>query len=134
GAGFESFIEGGESLDVTFEICEHVFAFAGQFEIGFDVAGAAYELFIVGDEVFKALAIAHDGLGSTSRTKTCPRGPRFRGGVVPEGWIGEFLFYVGEFPADASRVKDTPAGREPGRGREHKRIRDRLTTCFALMT
>jgi hypothetical protein len=39
-----------------------------------------------------------------------------------------------EFPADASGVKDTPAGRGLGRGREHKRIRDRLATCLALKT
>ena len=120
GAGFELFVEGGQSLDVALEIGEHVFAFAGQLEVGFDVAGAAHQFFIVGDQRFQALAIAHQRLAAR--------------GIVPEGRIGQLGFYFGEFPADASRVKDTPAGRGLGRARERKRIRDRSTTCFALMT
>jgi hypothetical protein len=74
GARFKLFIECGEGLDVAFEIGEHVFAFAGQFEVGFDVAGSADEFFVVGDEIFEALAIAHDWFAG--------------GGIVPEGWIG----------------------------------------------
>ena len=50
GAGFELFSECGEGLDVAFKIGEHVFAFAGQFEVGVDVAGAADEFVVVGDE------------------------------------------------------------------------------------
>ena len=99
GAGFELFSECGEGLDVALEIGKNVFAFAGEFEVGFDVAGAAHEFLIVGDHRFEALAVAHDGLAG--------------GGVVPQSRIGELGFYVGEFPADASRVKDTPAGRGP---------------------
>ena len=116
GAGFEVLVESGESLDIALEIGEDILALAGQLEVGIDVAGAADELLVVGDEVLKALAVAHQGLG--------------RGGIVPEGWIGESGFYVGEFPADASRVKDTPAGRAFGRAREHMRIRDRSTTTY----
>ena len=41
GAGFQFFGKGCESLDVALEIGEDVFAFAGQFEVGVDVAGAA---------------------------------------------------------------------------------------------
>ena len=51
-------------LDVALEIGEDVFAFAGEFEVGFDVAGAADKFFIVGDEGFKALAVAHQRLAS----------------------------------------------------------------------
>ncbi len=120
GAGFELLGESGQSLDVAFQIGEHVFALAGQLEVGFDVAGAAHQFLVVGDQRFQALAVAHQRLAG--------------GGIVPEGRIGKLGFYFGEFPADASRVKDTPAGRALGRAREHKRIRDRSMTCFALMT
>ncbi len=63
GARFELFGERGQSLDVALEIGENVFAFAGQLEVGFDVAGAAHQLFVVGDKRFKALAVAHQWLG-----------------------------------------------------------------------
>ena len=66
GASFELFGECGECLDVAFEIGEHVFAFAGKFEVGIDVAGAAHKLFIVGDKILKALAVAHDGLADAA--------------------------------------------------------------------
>ena len=120
GPRFELFGERCQRLDVALQIGEHVFALARQLEVGLNVAGAADQFLVVGDQLFQALAVAHQGLG--------------RGGIGPEGRIGQLLFYVGEFPADAGRVKDTPAGRAPGRGRERKRIRDRSTTCFALMT
>ncbi len=124
GAGFEFLVECGQGFDVAGKIVKqiggHDFAFAGQLEVGFNVAGAADQLFVVGDKIFEALAVAHEWLAGCR--------------IVPEGGIGQFFFYVGEFPADAGGVKDTPAGREPGRGRERKRIRDRSMTCFALMT
>ncbi len=62
GAGFQFLGKRGQGLDLAFEIGENVFAFAGQFEVGVDVAGAADELFIVGDQRFEALAIAHHRL------------------------------------------------------------------------
>ena len=82
--------------------------------------GAAHQFLIVGHQRFKPLAVAHQRLAG--------------GGIVPQGRIGQLGFYFGEFPADASRVKDTPAGRGLGRARERKRIRDRSMTCFALKT
>ncbi len=105
---------------LALQIGENIFALARQLEVGFDVAGAAHQLVVVGDQRFKPLAVAHQRLG--------------RGGIGPQRRIGQLLFYVGEFPADAGRVKDTPAGRALGRARERRRIRDRSTTCFALMT
>ncbi len=120
GAGFELFGEGGESLDVALEIGEHIFAFARQLEVGFDVAGAADQFLIVGDQRFEALAVAHQRLA--------------RGGIRPQRRIGKLGFDCGEFPADAGRVKDTPAGRGLGRARERRRIRDRSMPCFALKT
>ena len=61
----------------------------------------------------EALALAHERLACS--------------GIAPESGIGQFGFNAGEFPAEAGRVKDTPAGRAPGRAREHKRIRDHST-------
>ena len=64
----------------------------------------------------KPLAVAHQRLAC--------------GGVRPHGRIGQLRFNFGEFPADAGRVKDTPAGRELGRARERKRIRDRVNAML----
>ena len=118
GAGFQILGERGQRLDFAVEIGEHVFAFAGQLEIGLDVAGAAHQLLVVGDQRFQPLAVAHQGLAGR--------------GIGPQRRIGEFGFNFGEFPADAGRVKDTPAGRAPGRAREHRRIRDLVAMPWLL--
>ncbi len=81
GAGFQLFVERGQSLDIALQIGEHVFALARQLEISFDVAGAADERLIVGDKVLQALALAHQRLR--------------RGRVVPQCRIGKFGFEVG---------------------------------------
>ena len=50
----------------------------GEFEVGFDVVGAAGEFGVVGEEGFEALAFAHEWL----RTR----------GVGPDGGVGDFFF------------------------------------------
>jgi hypothetical protein len=81
GAGFQLFSKCGEGLDVALKIGKDILAFADKLKVCFDVAGAADEFVIVGDEVFQALAVAHDWFG--------------RSRIVPEGWIGELGFYCG---------------------------------------
>ncbi len=120
GARFQLFGKCGQGFDVALQIGEHVFAFAGKLEVGIDVAGAANQFLIVGDQRFESLAVAHQRLAGC--------------GIGPHGRIGQFRFNSGEFPAQAGRVKDTPAGRGLGRARERRRIRDRLMPCFALRT
>ncbi len=111
GARFQLFGKRGQSFDIALQVGQHVFALAGQLEVSLDVARASHQFVIVGNQFFQALAVAHKRLRCS--------------GIVPKGRIGQPYFYVSEFPADASRVKDTPAGRGLGRAREHKRIRDR---------
>ena len=62
GPGFEFLGKRGQSLDVALQIGEHVFALAREFEVGFDIAGAANKFVVVADEGFKPLAVAHEGL------------------------------------------------------------------------
>ena len=84
GAGFELFGKGGEGFDVALEVGEDVFAFVGEFEVGIDVAGAADEFFVVGDERFEALAVAHERLASRpGRTTLRDRRVWFRLRLVP---------------------------------------------------
>jgi hypothetical protein len=71
--------KGLELVDALLEIRESVLALAHQLEVGFDVAGAANELLVVGDKLLEALAIAHEGLRGL--------------GVGPESGIGEARFY-----------------------------------------
>jgi hypothetical protein len=56
--------EGG---DLALEVGLGVFAFAGEFEVGFDVVGAAGEFGVVGEQSFEALALAHEGLRRARR-------------------------------------------------------------------
>ena len=93
---------------------KNILAFLGQFEISLDIARTAHHLFVVGDHRLQALFVAHYRFS--------------RVGIGPESRIGQPGFYFCGFPADANRVKDTPAGRGLDRAREHKRIRDRSTT------
>ena len=113
-AGFEFLGKPFQGFDLLVEFNEDILAFAGQLDISFDVLGAANQRFVIGHHHFQALLIAHERFGCV--------------GIGPERRIGQFGFYFGEFPADAGRVKDTPAGRGLDRGRERKRIRDRSTT------
>jgi hypothetical protein len=117
GAGLELFGVVAEGGDFAFEVgfeggvgLAGGFAFAGELEVGVDVAGSASEFGVKGELLFDALAVAHEGLREL--------------GVGPEGRVGEFLFYGREFGAEACGVKDTPAGRVPGRARGRRRIRD----------
>ncbi len=59
---FEFFREVDQSGDLANEVGLSVLAFAGEFEVGFDVVGAAGEFCVVGKEGFEALAFAHEGL------------------------------------------------------------------------
>jgi len=61
-AGFKFFGERSERFDVAFELGENIFALAGEFEVGVDIAGAADEFLVPGDELFEALAVAHERL------------------------------------------------------------------------
>ena len=97
--------------DLAGEVGLGVFAFAGEFEVGFDVVGAAGEFGVVGEEGFEAFALAHEGLGTR--------------GVGPDGGVGYFFFDGGEFAAESGRVKDTPADRGLCRGPGSRSIRDR---------
>ncbi len=81
GARFEFLAEGSQRLDIALQVDDHVFAFACQLEVGFDVAGAAHQFLVVGHQRLEALAIAHQRL----------RG----GGIVPHRRIGKLLFNVG---------------------------------------
>ena len=112
--GFEIFAEDGQGLDLALQIGEHVLALLCQFEVGLDLGGAAEQSFVVGHQRFQALAVAHQWFSGV--------------GIGPESRIGQLGFYFCGLPADASRVKDTPAGRGLDRAQEHKRIRDRSTT------
>ena len=64
GARFKLFGKSRQRLDVALQIGQHVFALARQLEVGLDVAGAAHQLLIVGDQRLQALAVAHQRLGS----------------------------------------------------------------------
>ncbi len=59
GARFEVLGKCGQGFDLALQIGEHVLALFCQFEIGLDLAGAAEEFVVVGDERFQALAVAH---------------------------------------------------------------------------
>jgi hypothetical protein len=120
GASFQILGVSSQLFDALLQIQENIFALAGKVNVGFNVFCPAHEPFIVSDHGFKSLAIAHDGLAGRW--------------IVPQRRIGQLLFYFGEFATDASRVKDTPAGRVPGRARESMRIRDRLMPRFSLRT
>jgi hypothetical protein len=120
GARFQLLGKGGQGLDVALQIGEHVFALAGQLEVG-------------------SMSPVRRTSSSSSATSASRRLRSRISGLValgfgPERRIGQLGFYFGEFPADASRVKDTPAGRGLGRAREHKRIRDRSTTWLGSLT
>ena len=62
GAGFELFGVFDQGGNLAFEIGLRGFAFAGQFEVGFDVVCAAGKLCFVGEQGFQALAFAHQRL------------------------------------------------------------------------
>ena len=57
--GFEIFVEYSQRLDLALDLAEHVLALAGQLDVGLDLAGAAHELLVVGNERFQALFVAH---------------------------------------------------------------------------
>ena len=78
GLRFEFFGEVNQGWDLADEVWLGVFAFFGEFEVGFDVVGAAGKLCVVGEEGFEALALAHERL----RTR----------GVGPDGGVGGLLF------------------------------------------
>ncbi len=74
GFGFQRFGKCGELLDALLQIRENVLALARQLEVGFDVAGAADQFFVVGDKLLQALSVAHQRLGGV--------------GIVPQRRIG----------------------------------------------
>ena len=111
GLGFKLLGECRQIPDRRLQLGQQLLALAPQLEVDLDIAGAAYELLVVGDQRLQTLAIAHEGLGGL--------------GIVPEGRIGKFGFEFGEFAANACGVKDTPAGRALDRAPERRRIRDR---------
>ena len=78
GLRFELFGEVDEGGDLAGEVGLGVLAFFGEFEVGFDVVGAAGEFGVVGEEGFEAFAFAHERL----RTR----------GVGPDGGVGDFFF------------------------------------------
>ena len=81
GARFQFLGKGSQRLDGAFQIREHIFALAGQLEVGFDIATAMDQRIIVGDQGFQTLLVAHQWLASVR--------------VVPQRRVGEFVFYGG---------------------------------------
>ncbi len=81
GLRFELFGEVEQSRNLASEVGLGVFAFASQFEVGFDVVGAASEVGVVGEQGFEAFALTHQRLGAR--------------GISPYGGVGYFFFNDG---------------------------------------
>ena len=81
GLCFELFGERGKALDLAIEIVKNAFALARQLEVSVNVAGAANELFVVGNERLEPLTLAHQGLR--------------RNRIGPHCWVGKLGFDVG---------------------------------------
>ncbi len=81
GPRFQLLVKGAERLDIAFQVGQHLFAFARQFEIRLDVARAAHQFLIVRDQFFQAFAFAHQRLA--------------RRRIVPQRRIGQLVLNVG---------------------------------------
>jgi hypothetical protein len=97
GLGFELIDDCAKIVDLPLELLIDAFAFAREFEIRFNVLGAAREVVLGGKRRLNALALAHHLLRLFL--------------IGPEIGIGSLLFYIGELVAKSGSVKDTPAGR-----------------------
>ncbi len=115
GLRFQLLGERFERRNLALQIRLGRLAFLRQFEVSLDVVGPARQLRIVGQQRLQPLALAHQRLRLRS--------------IRPHAGVGNLLFNDRQFPLQPSRVKDTPAAREPVRAPGSIGIPDRQSCC-----